>query len=436
VPTLPLEECMSAIIDYRGKTPRKTSSGVPLITAKVVKRGRICTPDEFIDPSEYDEWMRRGLPQVGDVVITTEAPLGEVAQLSSSRIALAQRLILLRGKPGVLDNAYLKYLLMSDEMQAQLASRASGTTVVGIKQSELRKLTLSFPTFGDQQAIAAVLGALDDKIEQNHTTRQALEALARATFKAWFVDFEPVKAKIAGQASFPGMRAATFAALPNRLRDSALGPVPEGWEVKTIHDLCHVVDCLHTKKPEQVVEGGRLLLQLNNIRDDGLLELSNKYVISAADYSRWAAKFETQVGDLVITNVGRVGAIAQIPPGVDAALGRNMTGLRPRSDFPYPTFLLEALLSSAMREEIERNTDTGTILSALNVKNIGKLRLVVPPDDMLTAVETALRPMRALMEHGLDESRELATLRDYLLPRLLSRRARVVSAERLTGEAP
>ena len=89
---------MAAIIDYRGKTPRKTSSGIPLITAKVVKGGRIKTPTEFIAIEDYDFWMRRGIPRLGDVLITTEAPLGEVAQLCQQRVALAQRLILLRGK--------------------------------------------------------------------------------------------------------------------------------------------------------------------------------------------------------------------------------------------------------------------------------------------------------------------------------------------------
>ncbi|HEV2972296.1 MAG TPA: restriction endonuclease subunit S, partial [Pirellulales bacterium] len=193
-----IEDCMSAIIDYRGKTPRKTSSGVPLITAKIVKGGRIEAPDEFIDPDEYESWMRRGCPKVGDVVLTTEAPLGEIAQLSDDRIALAQRLILLRGKPDVLDNTYLKYLMMSAPVQGELRGRASGTTVVGIKQSELRKLTLLLPAVHEQRAIAGVLGALDDKIEQNRRTSAALEQLARAMFRAWFVDFEPVKAKAAG----------------------------------------------------------------------------------------------------------------------------------------------------------------------------------------------------------------------------------------------
>ena len=120
---------MSAIIDYRGKTPRKTAVGVPLITAKIVKGGRIEQPNEFIDPDEYESWMRRGTPQIGDVLLTTEAPLGEVAQLTDDRIALAQRLILLRGRPELLDNTYLKYLLISEPIQSELRGRAvSGQT--------------------------------------------------------------------------------------------------------------------------------------------------------------------------------------------------------------------------------------------------------------------------------------------------------------------
>ena len=93
-----LEDAMESIIDYRGKTPKKTSSGIPLVTAKIVKGGRILEPQEFIDEAEYDSWMRRGIPHEGDVVLTTEAPLGEVAQLPGHKVALAQRIITLRGK--------------------------------------------------------------------------------------------------------------------------------------------------------------------------------------------------------------------------------------------------------------------------------------------------------------------------------------------------
>jgi len=138
--TITIEEATDRLIDYRGKTPPKTDSGVRLITAKVVKGGQILKePAEFIAEDFYDEWMRRGLPQKLDVLITTEAPLGELAILrSGEKIALAQRIILLRAKPGHVDPVFLFYALQSDFGQGELKARGSGTTVLGIKQSELR----------------------------------------------------------------------------------------------------------------------------------------------------------------------------------------------------------------------------------------------------------------------------------------------------------
>src|SRR4051794_13136472 len=111
--TRTIEEVTERLIDYRGKTPEKSASGVRLITAKVIKGGRILDePAEFISDGSYDSWMRRGLPMQHDVLITTEAPLGEVARLRMpDRIALAQRVILLRGKPDIIDQTYYFYAL-------------------------------------------------------------------------------------------------------------------------------------------------------------------------------------------------------------------------------------------------------------------------------------------------------------------------------------
>ena len=136
---------MAAIIDYSGKSPQKTTFGIPLVTAKIIKAGRIEQPKEFIAEVDYEQWMRRGIPQKGDVVMTTEAPLGEVAQLDGKKIALAQRVITLRGKADILDNTFLKFLLQWGPIQEQLRARSTGTTVFGIRQSELRKIKLTFP---------------------------------------------------------------------------------------------------------------------------------------------------------------------------------------------------------------------------------------------------------------------------------------------------
>ena len=170
-----LGDCLEALIDYRGKTPKKTSFGIPLITAKIIKNGQIEPPTEYIAEKDYDLWMVRGLPKEGDVVLTTEAPLGEVAQLGNQKIALAQRVVTMRGKKGFLNNTYLKYFFLSNEGQGRLRARETGTTVTGIKQSELREVKITCPPYEIQKKIANILSSLDDKIEVNRMINSNLE---------------------------------------------------------------------------------------------------------------------------------------------------------------------------------------------------------------------------------------------------------------------
>jgi len=161
VRTISLENAMEAIIDYRGKSPHKAATGVPLITARVIKGGELLEPNEFIDEKDYESWMRRGFPEEGDVVFTTEAPLGEVAQLDERRVALAQRLVVLRGKPSVLNNAFLKHVLTAPEVKSQINARATGSTVRGIRQSELRKVMLPAPPIQLQREFARRVSAVE-----------------------------------------------------------------------------------------------------------------------------------------------------------------------------------------------------------------------------------------------------------------------------------
>lgn len=113
-----------------------------------------------------------------------------MAQLGHERVALTQRVVTLRGKAGLLDNAYLRYLLQTEEMQSQLAARATGTTVLGIKQSELRKVLVQLPPIDMQRSAASLLASLDDRIALLRETNATLEAIALGLFKSWFVNFD------------------------------------------------------------------------------------------------------------------------------------------------------------------------------------------------------------------------------------------------------
>jgi type I restriction enzyme S subunit len=294
----------------------------------------------------------------------------------------------------------------------------SGSVQAKLSQGNLNKIPIPFPNESIRKIITRILGGLDDKIELNRRMNATLEAMARALFQSWFVDFDPVRAKLDGRQP-PYLDKATAALFPDSFQDSSLGPIPKGWQVAEVGQIADVIDCLHARKPDRC-EGGRLYLQLNNIQNDGLIDITDAFLVSDADYQEWISRMEATQGDCVITNVGRVGAVAQIPEGVKAALGRNMTGIRCKTDFSFPTFLIECLLSRSMREEIRMKMDTGTILNALNVKNIPKLRFVRPPYEIATRFESLARPLRHKMEQNVLESRTLATLRDTLLPKLLS----------------
>lgn len=150
-------------IDYRGRTPEKTAHGLRLITAKNVKKGFIQEePMEFVDSESYDGWMTRGIPRVGDVLFTTEAPLGNVAQLDTEdRVVFAQRVIIMQANPNVLDSTLLKYMLLSAPVQARIHAQATGATAQGIKASLLKRIEISFPrSLPDQQALVAMLDSL------------------------------------------------------------------------------------------------------------------------------------------------------------------------------------------------------------------------------------------------------------------------------------
>lgn len=187
----PLDEVLAGVIDYRGKTPTKTEAGIRLVTAKVIKQGRVMSegPQEYIAAKDYAEVMRRGVPQHNDILITTEAPLGELAQwVSEEQIALAQRVILLRPDNEKIDPRYLFYHLRSADFQNQLHANSTGTTVPGIKNPVLRSLLIQFPEKEQQQHIGQILSRYDDLIETNRRRIALLEESARLLYREWFVN--------------------------------------------------------------------------------------------------------------------------------------------------------------------------------------------------------------------------------------------------------
>lgn len=299
-----------------------------------------------------------------------------------------------------LDRDYAYYLFASDAVRSQLRGSATGSTVRHTAPKRVYAATIQLPPLSAQRKIAAILSAYDDMIENDDRRITLLEKMAQRIYHEWFVDFR-----------YPGNEG-----IP--LVDSELGPIPAGWVVARMDAVADVIDCLHSKKPEATENGTGILLQLFNITQGGMIDLSELYKISSADYEIWTSRIELKAGDCVITNVGRIAAVGQIPTALNAAPGRNMTAVRPRTI--SPTYLIQYLLSEHMEREVHRKKDAGSIMDSLNVKGIVRLAVPIPDQELRAKFDEACRPVRRMMELLEVERRNLRRTRELLLPRLVS----------------
>jgi type I restriction enzyme S subunit len=162
-----LEETSEALIDYRGKSPPKSDKGIPLITAKNIRMGFInIEPKEYIDETSFDQWMVKGIPKLGDIFFTTEAPLGFVSMVPEYKHAVGQRVITISPRREIFDPHFLCYQFQGETFQKQLIDSSTGSTVAGIKQSTLRKIFLSVVPLSEQRKIMEIVSSIDKRIDQ------------------------------------------------------------------------------------------------------------------------------------------------------------------------------------------------------------------------------------------------------------------------------
>jgi type I restriction enzyme S subunit len=432
---IPIEKCLLKIIDNRGKTPPLSNiqTPYPLIEINAIvgqnKYPNLNAVRKFVSDETYNSWFRAGHPKNGDILFSTVGSIAEVAIIRGLDVCIAQNIIALRVNPEVVDSDYFYYLLIDPVTRAKLKTLDISSVQPSIKVPHLLATEVFILEPSEQIEVVKILGAIDDRITLLRENNSTLELITKALFKYWFIDFGPVHAK---QKGIPpeGMDEETDELFSNSFEQSELGFIPKGWRVSNIGEIAEVIDCLHSKKPN-LIPAGKIYLQLNNIKDDGTIDIENLFYISNEDYQKWTSRIEVKTGDCIITNVGRVGAVAQIPRKFNAAIGRNITAIRPKTDYPYPTFLIKLLLSSVIKSEILDKTDSGTILDALNVRNIPKLKFIVPPDSVLRKYELLCRPLREKVELNLENIYTLNQLRDSLLPRLMQGKLTIKKIEQI-----
>jgi type I restriction enzyme, S subunit len=308
-----------------------------------------------------------------------------------------------------LDPEYLMMWFRRPEFDRYARFKSHGSAREIFDWEEMCNTLLPIPSIEKQKEIVKEYNIIQNRIALNQQLIQKLEETAQAIYREWFVEFE-----------FPDENGKPYKSSGGEMvwNEELQKEIPKGWQLSNVGEIAKVSDCLHSKKPTQISKDtNRILLQIENIADLGLLDVSKKYFITESDYKFWTSRIEISEGDCILTNVG-VDAICQIPKGFKAALGRNMTGIRCQRDFNYPSFLITLLLSNSMKEEIESKKDTGTIMQALNVSSIPSLRFVKGTKTVLEKFESLAKRIRLEMELLFSQNQKLTELKELLLSKL------------------
>jgi len=390
------------------------------------------TPKDLSGP--HDRYVSRGernlsrkglqscsaqLLPAGTVLVTSRAPIGYVA-IAKNPIATNQGFRNLIPKPGF-DSEFLYYWVKAHVEELQ--RHASGSTFQELTGSALAQIRIRIPPLSEQRAIAHILGTLDDKIELNRRMSETLEAMARALFKAWFVDFEPVRAKMEGRwqrgQSLPGLPAHLYDLFPDRLVDSELGEIPEGWRVGRLGDVAENLrrgvqpDCIAPNTPYIALE--HMPRRCIALFDWGTAEGIE------------SNKFEFKKGEILFGKLRPYFHKVGVAP-VDGICSTDIVVIVPRR--PVWTAFVLGHVSSAEFVDYTNAGSSGTKMPRTSWADMARYKIVLPPEPVAEAFDTLVQPLTERIICGIHESRTLAALRDALLPKLIRGEIRVKDAER------
>ena len=387
---------------------------------------RIQVANNWLDDEDIKKIKARPFPE-GTTVF---AKIGEA--LKANRLRLIHReTIIDNNMMGAVPNfdlvdPYFFYYALS---QFDFGSIASGTALPYLTQDNLTKLELALPPIEEQRAIAHILGTLDDKIELNRKQNETLEAMASALFKAWFVDFEPVRAKMEGRwqrgQSLPGLPAHLYDIFPDRLIESELGEIPEGWNLTSLAEFSSLNPESWTKRtrPREI-----LYVDLSNTKW-GRVESVTKY--EAADAPSRAQRVLRPLDTIVGTVRPGNGSYALISDD-NLTASTGFAVLRPLqreySEFVY--------LAATGRENIERlsNLADGGAYPAVRPEIVSATQVPRTGEELINEFSRQVSSMLAGIAGNERSSRPLAQLRDTLLPKLISGELRVPDAEAFLRE--
>lgn len=368
-----MEDVLEYIIDYRGKTPQKSEKGVLTLSAKSVRDGYIDYNQCYcISKEEYARFMVRGFPQIGDVLLTTEAPLGVTARLDRGDVAVAQRLLTLRGKEKVLDTGYLYYYLRSPLGQGKLRERQTGTTVVGIKQAEFRKIEIDLPDIETQRKVTSILSSIDDKIRVNKKINENLEQQAGAIFDKFYE-------KSSSQQPFTSLINVLGGGTPKTSN-------PDFWNGSIPFFTPKDVGSPYTFQTEKY------------ITESGLDHCNSRLYPKNTTF---------------VTARGTVGKVSLA--GIPMAMNQSCYALVSEAVDPLLVYFYVLKAVASLKHKA-----SGAVFDAIVTRDFDSETINTLSDNTAQSVLSIIKPMMEAIRTNSEENMRLAALRDSLLPQLMS----------------
>ena len=442
-----LDKITKFIYDCPHSTPKWKDSGVIVLRNQNIRNGRLdLSTLKFTDESGYKSRIKRALPKVGDLVLTREAPMGEVCLIPKGlQCCLGQRMVLIRADCKIIDSKYLLYIFQGSYLQSQISwNEGTGTTVSNIRIPNIQAFSIPTPSLPEQKAIAHVLGSLDERIELNRRMNETLEGMAQALFKSWFVDFDPVldNALASGKEIPPELKEkaaartalANKAPLPKEIRtlfpdefsySDELGWIPKGWDTGKYCDVATLNPKSWTKKtaPSKVK-----YVDLANTKN-GRINLVVPYDFTEAPSRarRILSKNDTIIGTV---RPGNRSFAYIYSDGLTGSTGFAV--MHPLKKY-YRSFIYLSLTQDVVIEKFAHLAD-GAAYPAIRPEVVANSEIAIPPTDILKYFDLQVHPLISGIGHREKKSKTLSKLRDTLLPKLLSGEIRIPDAEKMVEE--
>ncbi len=393
---------------------------------------------DFMKATATDHEIARCSLAAGDVIITKDSEKHDdigVPALVRERIeglVCGYHLAILRPRRSEVDGGYLYYALSTEEIQRQFHSYANGVTRFGLRKADIGLVEIPVPTLHEQRSIAHVLGTLDDKIELNRRMNATLEGMARALFKDWFVDFGPVRAKMEGRDT--GLPKEIARLFPDRLVDSDLGEIPEGWETTRLDNVATITKGRSYRRRELVASDTALVTLKSfarggGYRPEGLKSFSGVYkhdqVVQPGDVIV-ACTDVTQAAEVV----GRSAVIGETSSFRTLVASLDVLIVRPKGTVPGRAFVYYVLgTENSVAHSLARTT--GTTVLHLSKDAVASFRFVLPQRRLIERFEQCVGALCARMQTNASGGGSLTNLRDTLLPKLISGQLRATGLEGL-----